>query len=117
MKARLRRLQKAVLGDDVVRIEQTDGSAYCISCDDAVRSVHHFWSDSVMADHHESPRPSPPPALRAIAGARDRREAYERLVGSYLYIPIDAEVLKEEGRFEPIGLVVGTSYEPIAPEE
>ena len=116
MRSKLRRLQKAMRGT-LVAIPQRDGSVFHLDPDDAVRSVFHFWSDSVMADSHEAPRPSPPPVLRAVANAKDRRDAYEKLVGGYPYIPIDPELLVQEGRFEPVSIVVGTSYEPIPPEE
>jgi hypothetical protein len=66
-----------------------------------------YFSDSLMADADCRPRPEPPEVLKAVAGAADRRAAYERVMGGYNHIPVDPEVLIEEGRFEPRCMVAG----------
>jgi hypothetical protein len=50
-----------------------------------------------------SPRPEPPPVVKAAERATEnRRDAYERgVMGGYSHIPIDPEALIEEGCWRP----------------
>jgi hypothetical protein len=55
------------------------------------------------------PFPEPPETLKAIARARDRRAALERLYpnGSFGIFPYEPEALIERGEFVPRSLVAG----------
>ena len=69
-----------------------------------------YFMNSLRADYHREPRPEPPPELRAVAGAWDRREALSCVVARSAHLPIDEEALAEKGVFEPRSLVAGRWY-------
>ena len=49
--------------------------------------------------------------LRAVAKAKDRREALSRVMGgSSFFLPVDPEALVERGKFVPRSLVAGREY-------
>ncbi len=74
---------------------------------EAFRQTFGYFSDSLHADCDREPRPAPPSVLAAVSNAKNRRDAYERVMGSYTHIPVDPKVLIEEGRFEPVSMVAG----------
>jgi hypothetical protein len=66
-----------------------------------------YFSESLHAVYHGSPRPQPPALLEVVAGARDRREAFSHICprGATLSLPVDLEALIERGEFVPRRLV------------
>ena len=70
-----------------------------------------FLADSLQADHAREPRLEPPEVLRAVADARDRRTALERVMGGYPHLPLDQEALVERGQLVPRSLVAGGEYD------
>src|SRR5829696_6068538 len=98
-RAKLRRLQRMIRGN-LEGIEQRDGSIAYFDLEKAVWDVFLYFLDSLHADCDRVPRPAPPPVLKAVANAINRRDAYKRVMGGYTHIPIDPEALIEEGRFD-----------------
>lgn len=70
-------------------------------------------SNCLTADYRSEPRPDPPEILQAIARARDRRVAVEKLYarGTYPFMAYDLNVLVERGEFVPASFLAGHSYE------
>ena len=105
-RGRLRRLEKA-LKANLGAIPQADGTTFYYDPAEAFESTFLFFSDSLRADYHREPRPAPPPLLKAVADAKDRREALSRVMGGSSFLPIDREALVERGEFVPRSLVAG----------
>jgi hypothetical protein len=106
---KLRRLEKAIKGS-LGAIEQADGTTFYYDPAEAFESTFLFFSNSLRADYYRQPRPEPPPLLRAVVDAKDRREALSRVMGSSSFLPIDREALVERGEFVPRSLVAGREY-------
>ncbi len=52
--------------------------------------------------------PEPPPVVKAIARARDREAALNKVfAGAFIVMPYDTEALIERGEFVPVSMVVG----------
>jgi hypothetical protein len=115
MQNRLRKLQKAMWGS-LETIEQVDGSTFYFDPERVVESTFLYWAGCMRADYHRRPRPEPPEAFKAVARAKNRREALDRVMGGFWYLPIDEEALCERGEFEPT--LMAPSHPPIArPDE
>jgi hypothetical protein len=69
-----------------------------------------YFSASLEADHGREPRPEPPGVLKAVAKAKERREALSRVMGGSSFLPVDREALVERGKFVPRSLVAGREY-------
>src|SRR3712207_6418424 len=106
LRAKLTRLEKAMQGN-LSSIELTDGSRYWFDPQETGIEFFRYLSASLHAVYHGSPRPEPPPLLRAVAAARDRREALSRICsgGVVPSLPVDVEALVERGEFVPRPLV------------
>ncbi len=108
-RAKLRRLQKMLRGS-LEAIEQRDGSTYYFDPSEAFGQMFDFWAGSVEADYRREPRPDPPACLAAVAKARNRRNALERVMQGSSFLPIDEDALVEHGEFIPRSLVAGREY-------
>ena len=66
-----------------------------------------YFMDSARTVYPGNPRPEPPELLRAVAAAKDRREALSRICsgGVVPSLPVDVEALVERGEFVPLPLV------------
>jgi hypothetical protein len=52
--------------------------------------------------------PEPPPVIQAIARAKDRRAALERVYsGDFSVLPYDRDALIERGEFVPVSMLYG----------
>jgi hypothetical protein len=103
----VRRLKQRLLGTDVLSIKQESGSVVTFDAKDVSVATFKYFLESLMADADRGPRPEPPEVLKAVANAVDRRYAVERVMNGYNHLPVDPDVLIEEGRFEPISMVAG----------
>ena len=108
LRARLARLQKAARGKlDSFEIE--GGSRYHFDSSQAHITLFDYWCASLQAVHRGTPRPDPPPLLRAVADAKDRRRALEAVYpeGVSMWIPLEVEALVERGELVPRTLTAG----------
>jgi hypothetical protein len=115
MRDKIKRLERALRGTREA-IPQRDGSTYYFDPEEVVGSIFMYWAGCMRADYHRRPRPQPPEAFKAVARAKNRREALDRVMGGFWYLPIDEEALCERGEFEP--KLIAPSHPPIArPDE
>lgn len=112
LKEKLARLQKTMEGH-LDYIELADGSRYLYEPGEVGRMLFMHGSNCLTADYRSEPRPDPPEILQAIARARDRRVAVEKLYarGTYPFMAYDLNVLVERGEFVPASFLAGHSYE------
>ena len=110
LKGRLRKLEKSMRGN-MGSFELADGWRHYFDPQEQFKAMFLYFADSMKADHRRSLRPEPPDILRAVAGARDRGEALDLVMGGYSHLPIDREALVGRGKFVPRSLVAGRSYE------
>jgi hypothetical protein len=112
LREKLSRLQKA-MESRVDYIELADGSRYFYEPGEVWSEVFKHGSDCLAADYRSEPRPYPPEILQAVARAKDRRAAVERLYapGTHPFIAYDTDVLVEGGAFVPRSFLVGKNYE------
>ena len=108
----LRRLERESRGE-TISISQEDGITFIIGRMEAHIQCFTFLYESMQADCDAAPRPSPPPVLMAIANAKDRSRALEKVLDGYSNLPVDPEALIEEGAFVPVSLVAGYTYEEV----
>ncbi len=106
-RSEIRRLKQRLLGDDVVSIKQEGGAVAHFDAREVFVDTFKYFSDSLMADADREPRPEPPEVLRAVAGAEDRRAAYEKVMGGATHLPVEVEALLERGEFVPRSMVAG----------
>jgi hypothetical protein len=106
---KVRRLEKAMRGR-LSYFELEDGRQYYFDPQEVGKATFLFFSDSLRADYQRQPRPGPPPALRAVADAKDRREALSRVKVGSSFLPVNEEALVERGEFVPRSLVAGREY-------
>ncbi len=112
LRDKLRRLEKTVRGK-LPYFELADGSRYFYEPEAVWSELFLHGSDSLEADYRSEQRPEPPPILEAVARAKDRRSAVERL---YAQDPApltayDLEALVERGEFVPRSFLADHSYE------
>jgi len=107
----VRRLKQCLLGGDVVSIKLEDGFTFTIDRMEAFKETFGYLYASLRADAES--RPEPPPVLRAVARAKNRRDALERVLAGYNNLPVDPEALIEEGRFEPVSMLAGLTYQEV----
>ncbi len=112
LKGKVARLQ-ALLRGQLASFELADGSRYFYEPEKAWTELFRDHSDSMRADHRSEPRPDPPPILEALARAKDRRSAVERLYASDPAPPTayDLEELVERGELVPRSFLAGHSHE------
>ncbi len=120
LKGRLAGLQKAMRGK-LDHFELADGSRHYFDPEEAGKDNFLYLTACVRADFRREPRPEPPDALRAVAGAKDRRSALEAVCPPppvVPCIPVDVEALVERGEFVPRPLVAGREHvDPREPHE
>jgi hypothetical protein len=107
---KLRRLQKAMRGN-LETIEQCDGSTVYVDPERVFWDTFTYWGNCAQADYNREPRPEPPPVLQAVANARDRRAALDKIMQGATHIPFDESTLVERGEFAPRQMAVG--YPPV----
>src|SRR5829696_1960663 len=109
LRDRFRRLEKA-MRDKLSYFELSDGRQFYFDPQEAFKATFLFFMDSLRADYDHEPRPEPPGVLRAVADAKDRRQALSRVMGSSSFLPVDEEALVERGEFVPRSLVAVREY-------
>ena len=75
LRAKLARLEKAMQGN-LSSIELTDGSRYWFDPQETGIVLFLYLMDSSRTVYSGSPRPEPPELLRAVAAAKNQREAF-----------------------------------------
>ncbi len=108
----LRRMERETR-EGLVRIPQADGTTFAIDRMAGHIQCFTYLYESLHADAAAEPRPDPPPTLLAVAGAKDRASALERVLDGYKNLPVSAEALIEAGEFVPVSLVAGLTYEEV----
>lgn len=116
LKGKLRRLETTMRGQ-LNHFELRNGRRYYFDPGEAAIARFLFLGQSITADYKREPRPEPPEILKAVAGARDRSEALNRVMGGYDNLPIEREALVERGEFVPRSLVAGKTYEELLQED
>jgi hypothetical protein len=93
--------------------ELADGSRFFYEPDAAQIELFLHGSKCLEADYRSEPRPEPPEVLQAVAKARDRRSAVERLYASdpVPFAAHDLEKLVERGELVPRSFLAGHSHE------
>ena len=104
--------------------ELREGSRYWFDPSNTYMELFLHASNSLRADYKGEPRPEPPEILRALARAKDRKAALERLYpkgGSMLFCAYDLETLVERGELIPrpfmVGREVGERVEDLLSED
>ena len=100
LRAKVGRLEHA-MRDTMDSFELADGTRYFFAPREVFWSTFKFFTDSMRADGKGEPRPEPPELLKAVAGARDRREALARVMRGSSFLPVEREALVERGEFVP----------------
>ena len=113
LRDRFRRLEKAMRGK-LSYFELADGRQFYFEPQEAFKATFLYFMDSLRADYAREPRPGPPKVLKAVANARDRREALSRVMAGSSFLPVDEEALVERGEFVPRSLVAGREYRDLA---
>ncbi|MBA3473391.1 MAG: hypothetical protein H0T57_09250 [Rubrobacter sp.] len=112
--SKLRRLERVMRGN-LDYIELADGSRYFYEPEQVWSALFLHHSDCMRADHRSEPRPDPPEILTAVAKARDRRSAVERLYAQEAspapLTAYDLEALVERGELVPRSFLADHSYE------
>ena len=110
---RFRRLEKAMQGQ-LSHFELANGQRYYFDPQEAFKTTFLYFAGSMRADWKREPRPKPPELLRAVACAKDRREALACVMGDSSFLPVDKEALIKRGEFLPRSLVADREYEDFA---
>ncbi len=112
LRDKLRRLEKTMRGK-LASFELADGSRYFYEPEAAWGELFLHGSDCLEADYRSEQRPEPPEILTAVARAKDRRSAVERLYApdSHPFTAYDLEALVERGEFLPRSFLAGHGYE------
>ncbi len=112
LRDRLRRLEKTMRGQ-LASFELIDGSRYFFEPDAVWWQLFLHGSNCMEADYRSELRPKPPEILKAVAKAKDRRSAVERLYapGSTPFTAYDHKSLVERGEFVPRSFLAGHGYE------
>lgn len=80
---KLRRLQRVLRGN-LGAVEQVDGSTFYFDPTEEMKTVFLFFSYSLRSVHDNKERPEPPAVVKAVANAKDRKRAYEKLPLSHM---------------------------------
>ncbi len=109
LRGKIDRLQKTMQGN-LDYFELRDGSRYYFDPEEASKVTFLYFAESMDADYRREPRPDPPAVLKAVAGARDRSEALNRVMDGGSHLPLDRTALVGRGEFVPRSLVAGREY-------
>ncbi len=106
LRGKLHRLEVA-LRDYLDYFELEDGSRFYFDPTSGERFLHSM--DCLRAQGEgKTTFPEPPPAVKAIARAKDRAAAFRKVYSAnFTIVPYDTEALIERGEFVPISMVVG----------
>ncbi len=112
LRDKFRRLENAMRGR-LSSFELANGSRHFYEPGEVWSEVFKHGSDCMRADYKGEARPEPPEILKAVARAKDRRAAVERLYapGTHPFIAYETDVLVERGEFEPRSFLAGKNYE------
>ena len=117
MRGRLRRLEAAVRGT-LDHIELADGSRYWYDPAETAKELFLYSCDCARAGR-VADRTEPPEILRAVAGARDRRAALERVApdSPLSFFAFERGPLVERGELVPRSFVAGRDADDSAVED
>jgi hypothetical protein len=105
---------EAALRDRLDSFELEDGSRFYFDRTSGERFLH---SMSCLRAQGEGKTtfPEPPPKVKAIARAKDRAAAFEKVYsGDLVVMPYDVQALIERGEFVPVSMVVGRELGEVA---
>jgi hypothetical protein len=106
LRNKVRRLEAAARGD-LDNFELEDGSRFYFDPEDYTVFMHTMECLGAQGESKMT-FPEPPPVVKAIARAKDREAALEKVVdGGFMVMPYDTEALVERGEFVPVSMVVG----------
>ncbi len=108
----IRRLERTARGH-LSWFELASGTRYYFDPMQAARAVYLYYCAAGRADCDREPRPEPPDVLKAVANAKDRRQALSAVMAGSSFLPVEEEALAERGEFVPVSLVAGRSYEEV----
>jgi len=113
LRGKLRRLERDARGNlDSFQLE--DGSRFYFD----PASCEVFLHNSACLEAQSGGKttfPEPPPVVKAIARARDRAAALNKVFeGGFMVMPYDTEALIERGEFVPVSMVVGRELGEVA---
>lgn len=111
LKSKLARLQKAIRGN-LSSFELRNGTTFWYEPGEAWQAIFLHGTTCLRADFEGESRPDPPEILQAVAKAKDRRAAVERLYppGSTPFAAYDVDALIERGTYEPRSFLAGVEY-------
>ena len=117
MRAKLRRLEAEVRGT-LDHIELADGSRHWYDRAETAKELFLYSCDCARAGR-VADRPEPPEILRAVAGARDRRAALERVApdSPLSFFVFEREPLVERGELVHRSFVAGRDADDSAVED
>ena len=110
MRRELARMRKRVIGDDSILLY--DGSRYRYDCTSVAMERFKHAAEAMQADYEGRPRPAEPPEiLQAVARARNRRAALEKLYPEWEtsrpFCAYDLVALVETGELVPVPFADG----------
>jgi hypothetical protein len=113
LRGRLGRLETGARGH-LKSFELEDGSRFYWDPTGGERFLHDLACLRAQGEG-KTDFPEPPPMVKAIARAKDREAAFEKVYAENLpIVPYDREALVERGEFVPVSMVVGRELgEPI----
>jgi hypothetical protein len=106
LRDKFRRLEKSMQGK-LAHFELEDGQRFYFSPDEAFKATFSYFTNCMRTDWKREPRPEPPEVLRAVANAKNREEALERVMGGSSFLAVDREALVKRGKFVPRSLLAG----------
>ncbi len=113
LRGQLKKLERTLRGQRS-SFELRDGSTYWYDEGEMWGTMFRHGTDSLGADFRGEARPDPPDALKAVADAKDRRAALERLYapGCTPFYAYDPDALVERGEFVHRSFLAGVEYGP-----
>ena len=113
----MRRLEAAVRGT-LDHIELADGSRYWYDPAETAKALYLYSCDCARAGR-VADRPEPPEILHAVAGARDRRAALDRVApdSPLSFFVVEREPLVERGELVHRSFVAGRDADDSAVED
>ena len=114
-KDKLRRLERAARGQ-LESFELEDGSRFYYDPEQGEVFLHSMECLHAQGEGATT-FPEPPPVVKAIARAKDRRAAFERVYsGDFSVLPYDRDALIERGELVPVSMVVGRELGEALPD-
>jgi len=94
---KVKKLEKAVQGN-MESFELADGRRYYYDPGEIFSITFQHFMNVLRADHDRVARPEAPELVQAMARAKNRRRAYQQVVGGLSFLAYEEEPLVEEGR-------------------